>query len=101
MNVIRFGFRPLRVWTGLLFFVTGCGGCHGHRLRIVDLVDGVTVGPSADVDPTTPGVQLDVEIDVRGFGEGDVIGVYPDSTVLDADPDATTPFTAMIGADPS
>lgn len=77
--------------------VTGCDCDSATRLVIADPVDGATL--TVDVDPSTSGFQYDVVVRVGVLDVGETVRLYPDVTVLDDDPDAFTPFTAVVGSD--
>lgn len=85
----------------LSFIVTGCGTCDEPtkaRLEITAPSAGASLGSADDVDPSTPGLQYDVVVSASGLGEGEVVRLYTNAAVVDADPNALTPFEAVLGS---
>lgn len=92
-------------WCSALCLVTvfgvGCGTCDEStkpRLEITTPTDGATLKEGDDVDASTPGVQYDVVVAANGLGEGEVVKLFTDASVLDADPNADSPYQAVLGS---
>lgn len=81
--------------------VTGCGNCDKpthSTLAITSPTSGATLKSGDDVDASAPGFQYDVVIAARGLTEGEVVRLYTDAAVVDADPYASTPYEAVLGS---
>lgn len=95
------GSRRLVVAMVVALAVTGCGTCDETSpasLEITAPTAGASLTSADDVDSATPGFQYDVVVAARGLAEGEVVSLYPDASVVDADPYAIAPYQAVVGS---